>query len=201
MKRPSQALACLPLITVLWIGSKGLVPAVAQERPAGASSGAAIAPPAASGLSDKEKALLQKINALKAPRWRPFGACNYDWSAWKLMAAGVRTTSVQCGGTTTAGNSAEPAATSNTASVAVHCDTLKLSIRNGDQAWSAWRLPYSVAESTERGGEDLMVVALCANAKPIPTPQPATPPAVPPTTKPAIKPAATPAQKPPTTKT
>jgi hypothetical protein len=149
-------------------------------------------------LSDKEKALLQKINALKAPRWRPFGACSYDWSAWKLMATGVRTTSVQCGDTTTAGHLAEPAATSNTASVAVHCDTLKLSLRRGDQAWSAWRLPYSVAESKERGGEDLMVVALCANAKPIPTPQPATPPAVTPTTKPAIKPAATPAQKPPT---
>ncbi len=146
MKRPSQALACLPLITVLWIGSKGLVPAVAQERPAGSSSGAAIAPPAASGLSDKEKALLQKINALKAPRWRPFGACNYDWSAWKLMAAGVRTTSVQCGGTTTAGNSAEPAATSNTASVAVHCDTLKLSnsqrgcaLRHPQVEYQKWR--------------------------------------------------------------
>ena len=198
MKRPGPALACLPLITVLSIGSVGLVPAVAQERPSSAPSGAATAPPAASGLSDKEKALLQKINALKAPRWRPFGACSYDWSAWKLLATGVRTTSVQCGDTTTAGPSAEPVATSNTASVAVHCDTLKLSLRSGDQAWSAWRLPYSVAESKERGGEDWMVVALCANAKPIPTPQPATPPAVTPTTKPAIKPTATPAQKPPT---
>lgn len=198
MKRPGPALACLPLITVLSIGSVGLVPAVAQERPSSAPSGAATAPPAASGLSDKEKALLQKINALKAPRWRPFGACSYDWSAWKLLATGVRTTSVQCGDTTTAGPSAEPVATSNAASVAVHCDTLKLSLRSGDQAWSAWRLPYSVAESKERGGEDWMVVALCANAKPIPTPQPATPPAVTPTTKPAIKPTATPAQKPPT---
>jgi hypothetical protein len=201
MKRPGQALACLPLITVLSIGSGGLVPAVAQEQPANAPAAAATAPPTASGLSDKEKALLQKINALKAPRWRPFGACSYDWAAWKLMAGGVRTTTVQCGGATTAaGNLTESAATTNTASVAVHCDTLKLSIRSGDQAWSAWRLPYSVAESKERGGEDLMVVALCANAKPIPTTQPATPPAVPPATKPATKPAANPAQKPPTTK-
>ncbi len=90
-------------------------------------------PPAASGLSDKEKALLQKINAFKAPRWRPFGACSYDWSASKLMAAGVRTTSVQCGGTTTPSNSTKPATTRNIASVAVHSDTLKLSIRGGDQ--------------------------------------------------------------------
>ncbi len=155
---------------------------------------------AASALSDEEKALLQKINALKAPRWCPFGACSYDWAALKVMAGGVCTTTVQCGGATTAGNPTEPAATTSTASVAVHCDTLKLSIRSGDQAWSAWRLPYSVAESKERGGEDLMVVALCANAKPIPTTQPATPPEVPPATKPATKPAANPAQKAPTTK-
>ena len=190
MKRPGQALACLPLITVLSIGSVGLVPAVAQERPSSAPSGAATAPPAASGLSDKEKALLQKINALKAPRWRSFGACRYDWAGWKLMGDGVRTTAVACGPDTSA-----PAASEQ---VAVHCDSLKLSLRSGDQAWSAWRLPYSAAESKERGGEDRMVASLCANAKPIPKPQPAAPPAVNPAAKPAAtKPTATPSSKKP----
>jgi hypothetical protein len=48
-------------------------------------------------LSDKEKALLQKLNALKTPRWRPFGPCQYDWSAWRLLPDDVRITSVQCG--------------------------------------------------------------------------------------------------------
>jgi hypothetical protein len=145
----------------------------------------------ATDLSEKEKALLQKINALKAPRWRPFGACRYDWAAWKLMADGVRTTSVQCGPETAdTMNGSSP-----TASVAVHCDTLKLSVRSGDQAWSSWRLPYGAAESKERGGEDLMVASLCANAKPIPKPQPAPPPAVTPAGKPAAKPTATPATK------
>jgi hypothetical protein len=85
-------------------------------------------------LSDKDKALLQKINALMAPRCCPFGTCSYDWSAWKLMAGGVRTTTVQCSVATTASNPTEPVATTNTASVAVHCDTLKLSIRSGDHA-------------------------------------------------------------------
>jgi hypothetical protein len=76
----------------------------------------------------------------------------------------------------------------------VHCDTLKLSLRTGDQAWSSWRLPYAASESKERGGEDLMVASLCANAKPIPKPQPAPPPAV----NPAAKPNPTPASKKPT---
>jgi hypothetical protein len=76
----------------------------------------------------------------------------------------------------------------------VHCDTLKLSVRSGDQAWSSWRLPYAASESKERGGEDLMVASLCANAKPIPRAQPAAPPAV----NPAAKPAATPQKKPAT---
>jgi hypothetical protein len=141
-------------------------------------------------LSEKEKELLQKINALKAPRWRSFGACRYDWAGWKLMGDGVRTTAVACGPDTSA-----PAASEQ---VAVHCDSLKLSLRSGDQAWSAWRLPYSAAESKERGGEDRMVASLCANAKPIPKPQPAAPPAVNPTAKPAAaKPTATPSSKKP----
>ena len=207
MKRSGLVLGALPLITAVSIGAGGVAPGRAQEAPAksletqptsGTSTGA-------TDLSEKEKALLQKINALKAPRWRPFGACRYDWAAWKLMADGVRTTSVQCGPETAdTMNGSSP-----TASVAVHCDTLKLSVRSGDQAWSSWRLPYGAAESKERGGEDLMVVSLCANAKPIPKPQPAPPPAVNPAAKPAAKstatpaskkPTATPAQKPPATK-
>ncbi|WP_438983600.1 hypothetical protein [Vulcanococcus sp.] len=148
-------------------------------------------------LSEKEKALLQKINALKAPRWRTFGACRYDWSGWRLVSSGVRTTAVDCGP-----EASTPAANER---VAVHCDTLKLSIQRGDQAWSAWRLPYATAESKERGGEDRMVASLCANAKPIPKTQPAVPPAVSPTAKPATtpstkKPGAAPAQKPPAAK-
>ena len=161
----------------------------AANQPASANPAEA---PAAEGqeLSEKEKALLQKINALKAPRWRSFGACRYDWSGWKLMGDGVRTTAVACGPDTSA-----PAATEQ---VAVHCDSLKLSLRSGDQAWSSWRLPYSATESKERGGEDRMVASLCANAKPIPKPQPAAPPAVNPTAKPAAtKPTATPSSKKP----
>jgi hypothetical protein len=161
----------------------------AANQPASANPAEA---PAAEGqeLSEKEKALLQKINALKAPRWRSFGACRYDWVGWKLMGDGVRTTAVACGPDTSA-----PAASEQ---VAVHCDSLKLSLRSGDQAWSAWRLPYSAAESKERGGEDRMVASLCANAKPIPKPKPAAPPAVNPTAKPAAtKPTATPSSKKP----
>jgi hypothetical protein len=149
----------------------------------------------ATELSEKEKALLQKINALKAPRWRPFGACRYDWAGWKLMADGVRTTTVQCGPETEAATVGSAPA----GSVAVHCDTLKLSVRSGEQPWSSWRLPYATSESKERGGEDLMVASLCANAKPIPKPQPAPPPAVTPAAKPAGKSTATPASKKPTT--
>ena len=195
MKRPGLVLGALPLITAVSITTGSWSPALAQEAPARAPE---AAPPSSastvdSGLSEKEKALLQRISALKAPRWRTFGACRYDWAGWKLMPDGVRTTSVQCGPET----AATTAGSAPTASVAVHCDTLKLSLRSGDQAWSSWRLPYAASESKERGGEDLMVASLCANAKPIPKPQPAPPPAVNPAAK---KPTATPAQKPPATK-
>ena len=141
--------------------------------------------------------MLQKINALKAPRWRTFGACRYDWSGWKLLNSGVRTTAVTCGPDTSTPATSEQ--------VAVHCDSLKLSLSSGDQAWSSWRLPYSATESKERGGEDRMVASLCANAKPIPKTQPAAPPAVnpaaiKPTAPPSTKPGATPAQKSPAAK-
>jgi hypothetical protein len=224
MKRTGVARGPLLLVAALALCAAPLATANAQEAPAavesteskepaptsGSDAGAAAptttAPAVdATGLSEKEKALLQRINALKAPRWRPFGACRYDWAGWKLMTDGVRTTAVQCGPETAANTSAGIPASS----VAVHCDTLKLSLRTGDQAWSSWRLPYAASESKERGGEDLMVASLCANAKPIPKPQPGPPPAVTPAAKPAAKstatpaskkPTATPAQKPPATK-
>jgi len=169
----------------------------AASQPASANPAEAPAPEGQE-LSEKEKALLQKINALKAPRWRTFGACRYDWSGWKLLNSGVRTTAVTCGPDTSTPATSEQ--------VAVHCDSLKLSLSSGDQAWSSWRLPYSATESKERGGEDRMVASLCANAKPIPKTQPAAPPAVnpaaikptaPPSTK---KPGATPAQTSPAAK-
>lgn len=190
MKQPGLVLQVLALITVVSTAGGPAVPIRAEGAPVKALEAAptSAASPEASGLSDKEKALLQKINALKAPRWRSFGACRYDWAGWKLMGDGVRTTGVECGPETS-----QPAAKEL---VAVHCDSLKLSIRSGDQPWSGWRLPYAAAESTERGGEDRMVASLCANAKPIPKPQPAAPPAVNPTAKPvATKPAATPSTK------
>ena len=209
MKRTGVARGPLLLVAAMALCAAPLATANAQEAPAAVESteskepaptsgtGAGAAAPTttapavdATGLSEKEKALLQKINALKAPRWQAFGACRYDWAGWKLMADGVRTTSVKCGPET----ATTPDGSAPTASVAVHCDTLKLSIRTGDQAWSGWRLPYAASESKERGGEDLMVASLCANAKPIPKPQPAPPPAV----TPAAKPNPTPASKKPT---
>jgi hypothetical protein len=202
MKRTGVAQGPLLLIAALALCAVPLATANAQEAPAAVEntgSNQPVVTPAtapavdATGLSEKEKALLQKLNALKAPRWQTFGVCRYDWAGWKLMADGVRTTSVKCGpdpATTTEGSAP-------TASVAVHCDTLKLSVRTGDQAWSGWRLPYSASESKARGGEDLMVVSLCANAKPVPKPQPAPPPAVTPAAKPAAKSTATPASKKP----
>ena len=198
MKRSGLVLGSLPFITGLCVAAGWLLPAVAQE-PA-ASTPAETTAGDSSGLSDKEKALLQKLNALKTPRWRTFGPCQYDWSTWRLLPEGVRITSVQCSVASAAGKEKGAPAATVSDSVAVHCDSLKLSIKSADQPWSSWRLPYSATESTARGSEDLMVVALCANSKPIPKPQAATPPAVAPDAKPTAKttakPGVTPASKP-----
>ena len=211
MKRPGRVMGSLPLITGLCLAAGWLLPAVAQEPPTSSPATTTAAPGAATtaapgaetpavgdgtGLSDKEKALLQKLNGLKTPRWRQFGPCQYDWSAWRLLPDDVRITSVQCGVATAAGKEKTATAATVSESVAVHCDSLKLSIKSADQPWTSWRLPYSAAESSARGGEDLMVVALCANSKPIPKTQPATPPAVVPASKPTAKSTAKPASKP-----
>ena len=126
-------------------------PAGAQTAPAATP---AATPTAAPGLNAKEQQLLERIRQLKAPRWRSYGVCRYDWSAWRLTEGAVRTTDVECG------------PENSRAVVAVHCDTLQVSRREGEAAWSPWRLPLSAAESKTNGGEDLMVAALCANIKP-----------------------------------
>ncbi|MCT0226515.1 hypothetical protein [Synechococcus sp. CS-1328] len=123
----------------------------------------------------REKALLEKIRSLKAPRWRVFGVCRYDWAGWRLAEGNVRTTAVECG---------SPPVSS---SVAVHCDTLKLTRRVGDAAWETWRLPFSRDESTTLGGEDEMMASLCANVTPASTPATLPPAAQPAGDNPAPK--------------
>ncbi len=185
------------------LGLTGL-PALAQPAAAPASGAApADAAPAASGtapaVNAKEQQLLERIRQLKAPRWRSYGVCRYDWSTWRLTEGGVRTTDSECG------------ADNSRTVVAVHCDTLQVSRREGEGAWSPWRLPLSANESKTTGGEDLMVAALCANLKPAPEgaaaptplktePAPGSPAAKPGTTKPAAtKPASKPAAAKPAT--
>jgi hypothetical protein len=177
-----------PISLLLVLAGAGVSPVLAQQEGGGAAqqqpavqqqpAAQDTAPAAATTeLTDKEKAVLQKIRALKAPRWRSFGSCRYDWSAWRLAPEAVRTTLRECG--------VPPVAEA----VAVHCATFKVSARSGDQPWSSWRLPLATSESSSRGGEDLMVAALCANAQ-----TPAEPPTVsaPTTAKPSpTKPAAT----------
>lgn len=158
--------------------------------------------PAAEPPTGKEKELLEKIRKLKAPRWRSFGSCQYDWTSWRLSEKGVRTTSFQCG---------EPPIKGN---VAVYCPSLRISRRVADADWESWRLPLSVAESAATGGEDKMVANLCANARPQPNaaskapaqpgaastskPKVTTPPLKPKSPAPApAKPPAKPAAKPP----
>lgn len=119
-----------------------------------------------SQTSAKEQVLLDKIRQLKAPRWKSFGSCRYDWTAWRISDGGVRTTTSICG---------SPELTSK---VAVHCDTLRVSHQSSQGTWGEWRLPLSQEESKSEGGEDLMVANLCANAKPIPA-TPVTPAASP----------------------
>lgn len=158
--QPAAAAAQAPQPAADQPAAQPAQPAVAQPV-AQPVKPAQPAVPAGPALSSKEKALLEKIRALKAPRWRSYGACRYDWTLWRLAGEGVRTTAVQCG-------KAEA-----TETVAVHCETFKISYRLGEQPWSTWRLPFSTEESSSRGGEDLMVAALCANAQPVPRPEPA----------------------------
>ncbi len=199
-----------PLKTASWIGAVLLVlltlpdlvsgHALAQEdvppeaesaeTPATATPAKAVAPEPADAPTAREKELLEKIRKLKAPRWRSFGACQYDWSAWRLSAKGVRTSSFRCG---------DPPITGN---VAVFCPSLRISRQVADAQWESWRLPLSLSESAATGGEDQMVANLCANARPLAnttTAAPAQPGAAsqPKATSPGpAKPAAKPAAKP-----
>ncbi|CAK6693048.1 hypothetical protein [Synechococcus sp. CBW1107] len=165
-------LGAVPLLALLLPLELALQPggvAAVEAQPGGgvaAPAPAATEPAPASDNGEapgaREKALLEKIRSLKAPRWRVFGACRYDWAGWRLAEGNVRTTGVACG---------DPPVTG---SVAVHCDTLKLTRRVGESPWETWRLPFSRGESTTLGGEDEMMANLCANVTPASTP--ATPP-------------------------
>jgi hypothetical protein len=126
----------------------------------------------AGALTPREEQVLKRIQELKGSAWRRFGACRYDWGSWRMSGGGVRVTLAECG---------DPPARSG---VAVHCETLKVARRSGEDSWEAWRLPLSIKESKDLGGEDLMVASLCANlaapAKAAPKPadsKPSTPPA------------------------
>ncbi|MFM7393550.1 MAG: hypothetical protein ACKO22_04100 [Cyanobium sp.] len=158
LRLSSSLLLLLPL---LLSGPAAAAPAPAP--PATPPNGAltpvpAIAPGGAPGTttppSGKEQQVLDRIRQLKAPRWRSFGVCRYDWGGWRMSEAGVRATAAECG---------EPPAAS---SVAVHCDTLRVARRIGDGPWEPWRLPLSSEESKTLGGEDRMVANLCANVAP-----------------------------------
>lgn len=135
--------------------------ASAASPPAGPGAAPASSAPAGSTpagstpvVNAREQQLLERIRQLKSPRWRTYGACRYDWGAWRLAEGNVRTTDAECG------------SDNARALVAVHCETLQVSRREGESGWSPWRLPLSVSESKASGGEDLMVAALCANIRP-----------------------------------
>jgi len=119
--------------------------------------------------------LLERIQQLKGDQWRTFGACRYAWARWRLGENAVRLTDVQCGPDW-----------SQKGTVAVHCDSLRMNRKMGENPWEAWRLPLAVKESAGSGGEDLMVAALCANLKPAAAaPTPAAAPAAVPVPAPA----------------
>ncbi len=159
-------IAIWPLFSLLALGQILPDPIRAQTLVPADAPAATSTPPAATGGSAstkapqtpnaKEQELLDKIRQLKAPRWKSFGNCRYDWSSWRIAEGGVRTTSRRCG---------SPEVTSK---VAVHCESLRVSHQTSQGTWGEWRLPVSQEESESQGGEDLMVANLCANAKPLP---------------------------------
>lgn len=145
--------------------------------------GAQPAQPPAGGLTPREEQVLKRIQELKTSAWRSFGACRYDWANWRLSGGGVRVTLTECG---------DPPVRSG---VAVHCDTLKVARRSGENSWEEWRLPLSIQESKDLGGEDRMVASLCANLTPTQAaPKPAQ--SKPAESKPASKPAGADTSKP-----
>lgn len=128
-------------------------PSTPPPSPAPGSSQPAPGRPQPAEATDREQELLERIRELKAPRLRSYGACRYDWGAWRLNDRGVRSTGSECG---------EPPIRGT---VAVFCDTLQINRRVEEGPWEGWRLPYSAEESPLLGGEDRLVASLCANVR------------------------------------
>lgn len=111
--------------------------------------------PAPAPVTAAQQALLDRIRTERdgTGSLRRFGKCVYRWDGWKLAPGGVRTTNYGC---TVA---PEDELSSYPSRVAVACAALKLSTNTGGStAWGPWRLPAP-------GGEELLVVTLCANAR------------------------------------
>ena len=170
-------------------------PAAPAAPPAEAASPAAAPAPAeagretgsGAGLSPRELQVLERIQKMKGSPWRTYGNCRYDWSGWRLSDGGVRVTKLECGDPPRRGG------------VAVHCGTLRITRLTPEGAWGVWRLPLSLEESSESGGEDLMVASLCANAtpeKPAAAPAGSAPPAAAPKSGSPPAPGAPPPVKP-----
>lgn len=182
----NRLLVVAAMVTLLSPGPGRTEEAPTAEAPAPEATEAAPAvqaapQPAAPALTPREQQLLDQIRRLKTPQLRSFGVCRYDWTTWRLVDGGARTTSVECGDPPVKGN------------VAVHCQSLKLTRSVGGGPWDGWRLPLSIEESKTTGGEDLMMAALCANVTP--AGESSTTPAKPPPPAPA-KPAKPPAPPP-----
>jgi hypothetical protein len=169
-----------PLLPLALLALTALAPAGGRAQALTPASAEASTPaqapltPGSPALGPREKQVLEKIRQMKVPRWRSYGVCRYDWAAWRLSGGGVRVTAAECG---------EPPVAS---SVAVHCDTLRVTRRLAEGSpWDPWRLPFASGESTAYGGEDLMVASLCANVTNTPAPaagakpQPGSPPPLP----------------------
>jgi hypothetical protein len=84
---------------------------------------------------------------LKASRsnWKALGACQYEWSAWKLSPHGVRTTAFRC-------------SSRSQGYVAVDCRTQSINFFQLGDGWAGWKTPQS---SQDSGSE--LVSSLCSD--------------------------------------
>lgn len=139
---PASKLRLVGTSPVQWRLDLG--PSVKIERSIGGNLNATLSSEYSPKTQRRDTPSAIPLNGRRS-NWRALGACQYEWSAWKLSPYGVRTTAFRCSGR-------------SQGYVAVDCRTQSINFFQLGDGWAGWK----TSQSSQDSGYEL-VSSLCSD--------------------------------------